>query len=332
MAAPPRMHQQARLVHATSHRRMDSAGLRRRRLPPAVARPVGRALEATYLLLNASKTSKESLAPPAWDRVQRMLSDANFMSRMAAYSASTLSSAPHLSTYVAAEYFGRGLAVEPTTAEDVMLPLAAVEEPPPSPCHAQVATQEVVYEREAPPAPVKTTPIAKPSVPVLKSRWAALRGLAPDRHFELLAAFDLGYAVLVPEGVAALQTLAATICMRQRLQIEIVSWPHRLESVALGTARLQVVQTVLAKDGLTIVKMHEQMRTPSSSVPAVVCQVHVRGDRELSMHFLSLSVPKEPDEDDYVCSKEAREVAGWLEENFTSTMHPRIARGSSEGS
>ncbi|CAK0884589.1 unnamed protein product, partial [Prorocentrum cordatum] len=71
------------------------------RHPPAVVR---RTLEVTFLLLNASKAPARP-APPAWERVQRMLCDAGFLGRMLRYDAAALQAAPVLAAYVAAEYF-----------------------------------------------------------------------------------------------------------------------------------------------------------------------------------------------------------------------------------
>lgn len=75
--------------------------IRKMHHPPAVVR---RTLEATFLLLNAAK-APATPAPPAWDRVQRMLSDSGFLARMLNFDASALADAPVLAAYVAVEYF-----------------------------------------------------------------------------------------------------------------------------------------------------------------------------------------------------------------------------------
>jgi len=72
--------------------------------PPAVVR---RTLEAVFLLMNAARAPARP-HPPEWQRVQKMLSDAGFLSKMLNFDAVVLQGAPVLVSFVASEYFGSG--------------------------------------------------------------------------------------------------------------------------------------------------------------------------------------------------------------------------------
>lgn len=80
----------------------DMEEIRQLKNPPVVVR---RTLEAVYLLMNAARAPARP-QPPDWARVQRMLSDANFLSKMLNYDSAILQSSPVLTGYVASEYFG----------------------------------------------------------------------------------------------------------------------------------------------------------------------------------------------------------------------------------
>lgn len=86
-------------VNELSSKDMDE--IRRLNNPPFVVR---RTLEAVFLLLHAGRPTLR-LAPPEWARVQRMLADADFISKMLKFEAEALQRHSALTAYVASEYF-----------------------------------------------------------------------------------------------------------------------------------------------------------------------------------------------------------------------------------
>lgn len=90
-----------------SSKEMDE--IRQLKNPPFVVR---RTLEAVFLLLNAARAPARP-QPPEWPRVQRMMSDAGFLSRMLHFDVALLMEVPVLTAYVATEYFVEGGGVAP---------------------------------------------------------------------------------------------------------------------------------------------------------------------------------------------------------------------------
>jgi len=419
----------------------DLEEIRTLRNPPAVVR---RTLEATFLLLNAHKPCSHS--PPSWQRVQRMLADASFLSRMQEYDADSLRAAPDLAAFIAKEYFGSGGSSSETRSvskrasmnssqlsrgggggtspgsrssvpvlrrhatwsvhdhkaadqeplsfrrvryaslaaaslfawctaslvdgldldvKDVMpsieglspaLPsitpgadgascarggspeteskdnpavssvghvetLPALNSPPASPgVHIQSlpALNEGSCSASASTAPKATvaSPVASriptPVVPTITQASPITKSVSklpfqtqvnatqekkvepvkkartkPDRHFELVCSFDMGYSDWTESGEIALQTVAATMCMRKNLCLMLLGAPAEIESDALDKARIRIVQEFFGQNGLMAAKSPDPTRIMrDGSDPGVVCQVTLEKDRELRDYFL----------------------------------------------
>mmetsp|Transcript_75496 Transcript_75496/g.234245 ORF Transcript_75496/g.234245 Transcript_75496/m.234245 type:complete len:448 (+) Transcript_75496:74-1417(+) len=368
--------------------------IRTLRSPPVVVR---RTLEATFLLLN-TRTANGPFAPPAWQRVQKMLAEGTFLARMREYDATSLRESPALAQYIAAEYFGgnsgcaspRGRSMsrtrstsrsdfrsaspspvgrratwaangkklsaveEPLTYQRVLYAshaaaalfgwctatlVDALELPVPGLDSANAATEEghspdVAGEPPAelpaelpaeppaePPAEVPAEPPAEPQaelpaelqakpprelpraqMPKVSPPRAAPRPAAdpppaaqpvlpevmtPDRHFEILCCFDLGYAGLTEAGEPALQTVAAVMCMRRNLVLELLGCPAAIENEALSKSRLEAVMNYFSQNGLAARASLDPPRVVSAdSDPGIICQILLNNDRELRDYFI----------------------------------------------
>lgn len=388
----------------------DLEEIRTMRNPPAVVR---RTLEATFLLLNAGKSGSHS--PPSWQRVQRMLADASFLSRMQEYDADALRAAPELAAFIVREYFGSGGSSSDTrswskpaarnsmqlvrgggggtssssrsSAPAVVLRRHATwsvhdhraatgdEEPlsfrrvkyashaaaslfawctaslvegldldvrdvipsigheadaacanggSPDSVHveslpnlnegscgtsASTVPRASVTSPVAPRIPTPVVPTLPQAAPLAKSASTlptptqthtnaapekkvepvkkVLTKTKPDRHFELLCSFDMGYSDWTEAGELALQTVAATMCMRKNLLLMVLGAPAAIESDALDKARVRGVQDFFSQNGLNAAKSPEPIRiVKDGSDPGVVCQVSLENDRELRDYFL----------------------------------------------
>mmetsp|Transcript_87686 Transcript_87686/g.246339 ORF Transcript_87686/g.246339 Transcript_87686/m.246339 type:complete len:517 (+) Transcript_87686:88-1638(+) len=453
--------------------------------PPKVVR---RTLEATFLLMNAAKIAHPPAAPD-WPRVQRMLSDTNFLTRMKSYDATALRSAPALAAYIAAEYFGVGTrsATPPTLSrrhstanlgaaspkggssftdpfrrsatlrrsgqltvydepltfqrvhhashataalfkwctamvEEAQRPASpvthalddavaadaadapsqrelretgdcrnaeVVQEPtamqssvsamhlsvgaqpdrlesstgrsratasPRAPASLPQASapvvalapthQEFQAQAEFPastvsrPASAKIPPIHEsppvclppeafapspsPTVPhaafappapapaPAKQPRVIKATTEPDRHFELLVAFDLGYNVLTPEGEISLQTVAAMLCMRQQLSVELRGCAHQMENEAMVQSRFRVVEAFLDEQGLrSALSADRPLPVSGDETPGVICQLVLTRDRELRDYFLMRE-----DGEDFPLSRHTMCVVESLESDF----------------
>jgi len=360
------------------------------------------------LLLNASSPSAR-LVPPNWERVQRMLSDTGFRSRVLSFDARTLREKPAISEYVAAEYFrpagGDGSAASRRSslpergrstssiggsdplrmaASDFLkrsrtkasmgrsstklLGLSVLDEPltfqrvsrasraaaalfswsttvlleacaPPLPLEEVEPIVEIEPELEveaeapAPASPVSplldddfdATPViirgASPLSPAAAPGAPDRLAQRPDRHFELLVPFDMGSARLIDEGEFHLQTIAAAWCMRQRLRLHLEGSPAKIESDALGKARLTAVQEHLLDNGIFPDQVHigcKPRYISQDEQTGVICELRLDDDRVLFNYYLMIAEGMSPKE---AGTRDTLNFSSWLEENFHMCKH-----------
>jgi hypothetical protein len=164
--------------------------------------------------------------------------------------------------------------------------------------------------------PVLLKPVVKPAAP----RRAPLNAATmPDRHFEILAEFDLGNAALIPMTEASLQTVAATLCIRHRLSLELQAWPARIESTGLQNARVLAVQEWFSKQGISM-KVYAALKDPQAAdTPGVMCRILLDGDRALRDYFIIRDNPQE--DDDVGFGSDVIRDAKMLEEDFRTCKH-----------
>lgn len=416
----------------------DMDEIRQLKNPPLAVR---RTLEAVFLLLHAAKAPANP-KPPDWARVQRMLSDANFLARMQNFDASILNESPALTAYVASEYFGSSggssggdalamrrthsmgslrlaessrrpratLSRKGSTSFDESDPLtfsrvfraskataalfrwsalvvvqaieASLPRPPSPPPTLPPATRPppVVADAPleppvpptpapltpvAPPAPAHPTPVPQPPSPTpafmisapnrlaehftlpsvdaavapsparlllaeesrkvlpprpaptpAKPKRAALPQ-APDRHFELLSACVYGSVTMAEEGMEALQTVAATYCMRRRLQIEMVASSAPIENEALARNRLVAARDWLVDNGVPeealLVSKESGRIAKETEDPGIVCKIVLSNDKVLRDFFLLVEQGESRKD---AGTKDTLNIARWLEEQF----------------
>lgn len=171
-------------------------------------------------------------------------------------------------------------------------------------------------ERPAMPVPeVKplSTPAPKPK-PEPKKISAEAK---PDRHFEALIAFDLGNAGLTETGEMTLQDVCATKCMRQKLDVELVGCPARIENDALAETRLQAVMSFFQMQGISPSRSTERTRVVEvSETPGVMCQLVLNNDRELRDFFLLREMGEA-----FKPNPETKRVIECLELDFQTCIH-----------
>lgn len=399
----------------------DMEEIRTMHSPPPILR---RTLEATWLLLNASK-NVSSPAPPSWARVQRMLSDAGFLSRMMTFDVEALKNAPELSSFVAAEYFGAGQKVavrrldsknslgsrssldpgrkltfveagrrtfptygrtstatdEPLTFQRVSRGSRAagalfrwctttlVEVMDPQPLERpkeDLSTSAGESDVESPSSPARATaepllqepppcsllpPIASVAAATL-SAAAAVAALnagtraperstvfmplkkvvakppskvltaatPPDRHFELLAVFDLGHGGMPKSAEATLQLVASTICIRRTLTLVLQGAPDPIENNALSKTRVLAAQAWCADNSIPVTISDEVRFAAAGEEPGVVCNVLLHRDRNVRDYFLINENPTEY-EDGISFSRDVVRDAKMLEDDFKTCRH-----------
>lgn len=381
--------------------------------PPVLVR---RTLEAVFLLMSAAKTPPPRLQPPIWPRVQKMLSDSGFLSKLLSFKADVLEQTPVLTSFVATQYFCGGTAasarpaivrrsstsavstprksfsiatlnrraslqalqecepltfarvsranrataalfkwsalilmqaMDPTPSKDDPVPDSVPpsdEEPdmteltpPPTPEPAPVAPQAVVLVSPEPvpnlPPKRPTTPISSPArsvaptpVPPISpspkpTPQKTILKDEPDRHFEILVEYVLGSAMVSESGLESLQTVAATYCMRRRLQIQVVPCLDKKETDALGRGRLELVEEWLLNNGIpedVLDATGGQEKRIAVGAPGVICQFMLDNDPVLRDFYLMVGEGEKASE---VGTKDTLYFAEWLEENFEYKMH-----------
>lgn len=135
----------------------------------------------------------------------------------------------------------------------------------------------------------------------------------PDRHFEAIAEFELGYLQLTSDGELILQTVAATICMRKQLTLELQGSAHPLESEAMVSQRLRIVEAFFEQQGLSTSPTALEPRKVGEGIPGVICRLSLSRDRELRDFFLFREAGEE-----LKISRATRCVVQSLEEDFTT--------------
>lgn len=370
----------------------DLEEIRKLHQPCAVVR---RTFEVMFLLLNLPKDDSRPI-PPTWQRIQRMLSDMSFLTRMKAYDVNALRSLPAVAAFIAEEYFGapgaggpdgRQGAVagngalrrrstgevsrtasrraaspatlsrrtstvllragrstvleEPLTYQRVfrashaagalfswcaatieeainpseMSPASPLPTPPPTPPTSPPKTPPAAASPAAAPAPVVVpapapTPAPAPAPapePEPKSPFRARHGdiplappppppppqpkrpahLGPDRHFEQISVFKLGYSEITPEGEMALQLIAATMCMRQQLVLQLQGALHPMENPAMVTTRQRYIEAFFDSNKLRYKASEQPIKEIGmNDDPGIICQLILDNDRELRDWFI----------------------------------------------
>jgi len=139
--------------------------------------------------------------------------------------------------------------------------------------------------KQSRPAPPLLPPVKQAAPPSPKKVLSETE--KPDRHFEAVVCFERGYGNLADQSMPMLQTVAAILCMRGTLCVELVGCPDRIEHTATNSARLRSVMEFFEKEGLEALPASEKTRTAKEGEPpAVVCKILLIKDRELRDFFL----------------------------------------------
>jgi len=113
------------------------------------------------------------------------------------------------------------------------------------------------------------------------------------------------------EQESILQTVAATICMRQSLGVELLAYSSSPDKSQLASRRLCIVKEFLAANGVPGVVMLDGTRAASTShPPGVLCQLDFKGDAALSENFRSGQAS--------ASDSETQEIAEWIKDNFAA--------------
>jgi len=164
---------------------------------------------------------------------------------------------------------------------------------------------------------------APPPPPVFKEPRKVGVGEKPDRHFELMVYFELGRAGLADQGEPALQTVAATFCMRRRMTINLVGCPDPRENEAMRLKRIVFVREWLLGNGIppaSLLELEcEKPRVASASGdPGVYCEMRLDDDKFLRDYYILLEEGEAPKD---IATRDTINFAKWLEENFQSCKH-----------
>eukprot|EP00930_Biecheleria_cincta_P002862 TRINITY_DN103840_c0_g1_i1.p1 TRINITY_DN103840_c0_g1~~TRINITY_DN103840_c0_g1_i1.p1 ORF type:complete len:435 (-),score=73.27 TRINITY_DN103840_c0_g1_i1:237-1541(-) len=388
----------------------DLEEIRKLHRPPLV---VKRTLEATFLILHASRETMK-LESPQWTLVQKMLCDANFLTRMRSFDFARIRASPALAEFIATEYFGSQRSLtsqrssdalrrssrclqaerEPLTFErvryasqaagalfgwctatlvvaldlvsDRTAPVRKVEQTPAMP--ATVAelekiicedseTQEELPPQELAPASQETAhqePHSPPQEPACQepallaqdppvqhcseSEPAGPEAVAqqpnlpsqtvpePDRHFALFASFDKGISRPNAEGELALETIAAVLCLRPQLSLELVDCKAPGEDASLNAARRREVARFFGDNGIQANAAPKGIASPSPKAcssngePGILCQVHLYDDQDLKLWFLLREKGG-----GHKSSSEMKAVIDMLEGDLHVKRHSRVA-------
>lgn len=216
----------------------------------------------------------------------------------------------------------------PEPAEDKSMQRSKVPERPPSPPEPvedrSVKLPPIVGE---PPAPRQAqtsqrsqmpawTPLPKPKEAPRRERPEAWK---PDRHFELPVDFELGYGGITGAGEASMQTVAATICMRPRLKLELITVPDRIEHEALAASRMTAAHDFFCVNGVRP-SLSEEVRTAKQGDdPSVACCLLLDNDPELGQYLKQKEDPNP--EEDFKPSRQLLYIVDWIEDNFRLVKH-----------
>jgi len=140
----------------------------------------------------------------------------------------------------------------------------------------------------------------------------------PDRHFEMLARFDLGSSAMPLDLEPTLQTLASTICMRPTLSLELQGCPNKMEHDALSKSRVNAVQQWFEDNGLTSTLCHQARFTESTDEPGVICRILLNRDRNLRDFYI---LREHPEEEQITFARDVIRDAKMLEEDFQMCKH-----------
>jgi len=196
----------------------------------------------------------------------------------------------HQASKAAGALFGWCVATIVDATKTPDLESRAVQPPPPSPPHPSLPAPSLALPPQE--SVVKTAPIrevkeSQPK-PVEKLPRAHMVPIAthPDRHFETLISFDPGSCAF-DEMEPTLQRVAATMCMRRSLRLQLLGCPMRIEHLATSEGRIKACGAFFSQQGLTWQRSSERPRVANNdSTPGVICQVFLDEDRELRDFFI----------------------------------------------
>lgn len=116
-----------------------------------------------------------------------------------------------------------------------------------------------------------------------------------------------------------MQTVAATVSMRNKLKLELVTSIDRIEHEALAASRLIAASDFFATNGLRPSVSEEERVAAHGDSPGVVCCLLLEDDRELGQYLINREAP-DPDED-FKPSKQLLYILDWIESNFQTVKH-----------
>jgi hypothetical protein len=169
--------------------------------------------------------------------------------------------------------------------------------------------------------PARTAAAVRPIIAVAKGppQKKLTAATPPDRHFELLAEFDLGNSGMTTKAEAALQTVASTLCVRPSLALELQACSAKIEHEALAKARAMAVQEWFADNSqASSIDLAERYTKPGEE-PGVVCKVLLHKDRQLRDFFILRDSPQ--DGEDITFSRAVKRDAMMLEEDFKTCKY-----------
>lgn len=215
------------------------------------------------------------------------------------------------------------------TCDQVATPLALPNVLPGIGDLPQAPVAREPLDAAVPPSAFLLPLLPRQKTPLFKKRSPVQKTLPPDRHFEILIPFEHSTCRVREAGEATLQTVAATVAMRQQLAVVLLSSQQRMESDILGDARMRVVERFLMSHGLSSSRSSSRSRAAlGDEWPGVVCQLRLESDAELRDYFLRRAGLLEDEEGrldltvhERLRGGETRDVAAWLEEGFTTCGH-----------
>jgi len=136
----------------------------------------------------------------------------------------------------------------------------------------------------------------------------AEKAKTPDRCFEIHVMFPAGSADLSSDQEMPLQTVAATVCMRQQLSLQIISYAST-DDLDIVKRRTAAVQSFLMSNGVLPSAISS---SDAKKADETVCRVALCSDAVLIEHFRAgRRTASDP---------EVQDIVEWLQENFKTVM------------
>eukprot|EP00928_Gymnodinium_smaydae_P024286 TRINITY_DN19692_c0_g1_i1.p1 TRINITY_DN19692_c0_g1~~TRINITY_DN19692_c0_g1_i1.p1 ORF type:complete len:357 (+),score=81.56 TRINITY_DN19692_c0_g1_i1:83-1153(+) len=312
------------------------------RNPPDVVRWT---LEATFLILEASKTSAAP-SVPAWDSVQRLLKREGFVQKVLDYDMDLLRGKPELASFIARTYFrgeapaaaSKGCArrpskvcIQPLTVERVRranLATAALfqwsvialvsagipveveeDEPGESSSEETAAPAEQAVEEILPASEVDESDAA------VEPLSADPQPAPNDRHFEDSVEFQVWKDAVTSGHERTLSKFVEAVNMQKSLRLRLLGCVNDVESTSVARGRLKQVQQWFIRRGISCTSEVGDKFMSSRCPTGVFCQLHLDDDPELREHFRGDLEPSSE------TTERSRECAELLQRRFMTCMH-----------